>query len=79
MAVFFLRSESCAGRPLDLMAHCPRNCSQVLQQHVDAPAPPNDAGVSARFALTSELGEPSLAALELPPEHLHEAEPMCVS
>ena len=42
-------------------------------------APPCDARVSARLALMSELGGPTLAALELPSENPQEAEPMCVS
>ena len=72
-----LSGKSCAGRPLCPMAHGLRNCSQSVQQeHVYAP--PCDAGVSARLALTSELGGPALAALELPLENPPEVEPMCV-
>ena len=61
--VFLTRSgKSCAGRPLGWMAHWVRNCSRSLQQeHVYAPAPPYNAGVSARLALMSELGGPTLA------------------
>ena len=67
--------KSCAGRPLGLMLHGLRNCSQGLQQeHVYALAAPNDAGVSARWALVSELGGPNLAALQLPLENPHEVE-----